>query len=241
MGLQTLIFPGAGANTSWIQNSYKVFKMLLWLPGSLFVSTLFGQNATKTYASGMEHRFSIDSLRLLYGNNKHLPAAFELQALAALSHYPELRNASIQFVVKKSKLPYASRPRLMSLLIPFARKKYRIVISRRSTAVREPTLLKNLGFQEQTGALGHELAHVAYYNRTRKGRIMAEGLKYHRAGFKEQFEKMTDRIAIEHGLCAELLAWNKAVYPVKLRDGNRATIYYSPEEMRTLCGEKNGQ
>lgn len=215
--------------------------MLLFFPVFMCCSRLFGQTEVKENIYTTMKNTSLDSLRLLYGKNKRLPAAFELQALTALSHYPELRDASIQFVVKKSKLPYASRPRLMGLLIPFVRKKYRIVISSQSTLIREPTLLKNLDFQQQTGALGHELAHAAYYSRTRKGRILAEGMKYHRVDFKEQFEKMTDRIAIEHGLCAELLSWNEAVYPVKRKDGNRATIYYSPEEMHKLCEQKNRQ
>ena len=216
---------------------------LLPLLAFLSPNNLTGQNGVKTYLAtpATERMTTLDSLRHLYGKNKRLPAAFELPALAALSHYPELANASIRFVVKKNKLPYASRPRLWSLLLPFARKKYRIVISSRSTPVREPTLLKNLTFEQQTGALGHELAHAAYYHRTRKGKILAEGMQYRRTAFKEQFEKMTDRIAMAHGLCTELLAWNEAVYPVKLKDGNRARIYYSPEQMRTLCGQQNRQ
>ena len=34
-----------------------------------------------------------------YGQSKFLPAGFELQALFALSHYPELKTVNIRFVI----------------------------------------------------------------------------------------------------------------------------------------------
>ena len=80
---------------------------LLPLLAFLSPNNLTGQNGVKTYLAtpATERMTTLDSLRHLYGKNKRLPAAFELPALAALSHYPELANASIRFVVKKSKLP----------------------------------------------------------------------------------------------------------------------------------------
>lgn len=178
-----------------------------------------------------DKKAAIDSLNLLYGRNKHLPPGYELQALMALSYYPELLEAPIRFVIKKTELPYASHPRLGTLLTPFARKKYKIIISRRSTALRESTLLKHLEFNAQVGALGHELAHTAYYSRSSKWKIIQDGWKYRKSAYKEEFEKMTDRIAIAHGLGAQIYAWSKAVYPVKKIDGDRGKIYYSPEEI----------
>lgn len=183
-----------------------------------------------------------DSLIVLYGRHKILPAGYERQALTALSFYPELRDAHIRFVVKKARYPYASRPRLGTLLLPFVRKKYNIVISRKSTELREPTLLKNLPFEAQIGALGHELAHAAHYAQTPKWKILLESLRYTSDQYKEKYEKATDRSAIEHGLGAEIYNWNQRVYPVKLKDGKRGKIYYSPDEIRAIWKKtpKNG-
>lgn len=172
-----------------------------------------------------------DSLRRLYGKNKTLPADYALQALTALSYYPELRDEPIRFVIKKAKLPYASRPQTWTLLTPFVRKKYIVVISDQSIDLREKTLLKNMTFSAQTGALGHELAHTLYYSKSSKAKIMLTAVKYLFPSFKEKFEKMTDLIAIEHGLGLQIYEWNKHVYPVKILDGKRAKIYYSPDEI----------
>ena len=176
----------------------------------------------------------IDSLYALYGQNKSLPKGFEAQALIALSHYPQLKTARICFKVKPAKLPYASKPAFLSLLCFWGPKKYNIIISNRSTALLAPTLLKNLSFEAQVGALGHELAHTAYYQETGRFKMTMVGIRYGSNAFKEKFEKMTDRIALAHGLGAYLLEWNRAVYPIKQQDGKRAKIYYSPEELSKL-------
>jgi|GEM_PF-2343636 len=41
-------------------------------------------------------------------------------------------------------------------------------------------------------------------------------------------------MAIQHGLGSQILVWNKSVYPVKIRDGKRATIYYTPAEIKEI-------
>jgi hypothetical protein len=175
-----------------------------------------------------------DSLRALYGHHKRLPTGYELPALTALSYYPELRHAHIRFVVKKADLPYASRPAYWSLITPFVRKRYVVTISDQSSALREPTLLKNLSLTSQIGALGHELGHTSWYLKTGKLKIIRAGLHYSDEKFKEKFEKMTDCIAIHHGLGSYILEWNQAVYSTKLKDGNRSKIYYSPAEIAEI-------
>lgn len=188
-----------------------------------FSGILHGQNTA-----------TCDSLRALYGHHKNLPVGYELPVLTALSFYPELRNAHIRFVVKKADLPYASRPAYWTLITPFVRKRYVITISDQSSALREPTLLKSLSLTSQIGALGHELGHTSWYLKTGKLKIIRAGLHYSDEKFKEKFEKMTDCIAIQHGLGPYILEWNRAVYPTKLKDGNRSKIYYSPDEIADL-------
>lgn len=171
----------------------------------------------------------LDTLRALYGKQKRLLTAYELATLVALSHYPELKNARIRFREKKAKLPYASRPTLGSLLWPFGPKRYRVTISTRSTPLREPTLMRHLGFNAQIGALGHELAHIAHYEGTGRWGILGEGVRYHNLRFRERYEKQTDRIAIAHCLGLPLYEWNAFVWPIKSRDGVRGRVYYAPD------------
>lgn len=175
-----------------------------------------------------------DSLRVRYGHLKKMPKAYEIPILLALSHYPELHSEKITFRIKKSKLPYLSRPTLGSIVWPFGSKKYIIIISNQSTKLREPTLLENLRFNAQIGALGHELGHTAYFKNRRRYKIMADGIRYWSLGYKKKLERLTDEIAIRHGLGNQILEWNKAVYPVKLRDGKRAKIYYNPQEITEI-------
>ena len=195
---------------------------------------LFSKTVAQHHPATDKDNVSTDSLYALHGKNKTLPKGFETQALIALSHYPQLKTAHICFIVKPAKLPYASKPAFFSLLRFWTPKKYVITISNQSTALREPTLLKNLGFNAQIGALGHELAHTAYYQKTGRLKIIAAGIRYGSNAFKEKFEKMTDRIALVHGLGRYLLEWNRAVYPIKIKDGKRSKIYYSPDELSEL-------
>lgn len=204
----------------------KTFFLLVWC------FCCFSKTAAQTNATPGSSQ--IDSLYALYGQNKSLPKGFEAQALVALSHYPQLKEARICFKVKPAKLPYASKPAFASLLCFWEPRKYNITISSQSTALRAPTLLKNLSFKAQVGALGHELAHTAYYQQTGRFKIVAVGIRYASDAFKEKFEKMTDRIALAHGLGPYLLEWNRAVYPIKQQDGKRAQIYYSPEQLSKL-------
>jgi hypothetical protein len=180
------------------------------------------------------HSVRLEQLRNQFGKNKSIPEAFEEPILVALSYYPELIEVPIKFRIKRAKLPYASRPRVASFFLPRSKRKYVITISSKSTEIRESTLLKNLSLDAQIGAMGHELAHTAYYQSKKKKKILRDGCAYHKCHFRENFEKMTDRIAIAHGLGSYLLTFSRAVYPIKKIDGSRGKVYYSPEEIEAI-------
>ncbi|MCA9351255.1 hypothetical protein KC929_00570 [Patescibacteria group bacterium] len=166
--------------------------------------------------------------------NITFPEKFKKPIVEAISRYPELQHKRISFKLVKSRLPYYARPAVISLLNPFAHRSYIIGISEQSTIQREPTLLKNLPYEAQVGAMVHELAHILYYTKKTSLGILADGLLYFFPRYREYFEKMTDRIAIEKGLGNYILAWSEVVYEVKKNDGRRGKIYYSPTEIRKL-------
>jgi len=113
--------------------------------------------------SGYESR--LETLRAIYGKNKTIPASYELAALIALSHYPELKEVEIDFVVENKRAPIASWPAIGSLLGRKKNRRYRVFISEDPKWGSSPALLKNMSFNAQIGALGHELAHTVHFEK----------------------------------------------------------------------------
>ncbi len=145
-----------------------------------------------------------------FGRNKNLAEGFELQCLLALSHYPELKDAHIDFVVGDSYWPLSSRPEITSTILPGVQRRLLVLISSGSADFWEPILLKNVPFNAQVGFIGHELAHSVYYqDKTALALIgVAYRYEYDRA-FYTEFERDADKLAVERGLGYQLydLAW----------------------------------
>ncbi len=146
-----------------------------------------------------EQRAHYDDLLAEFGQFKQLPKEFELQALLALSHYPELKQAKIKFIVADVSIPLSSRPHWSSMLRSAKNRNYQVIIDSELEGPRDVLLLKNQPFNAQVGIIGHELAHTAYYlNRSFFG-ILSDAL----CQFSEcriEFERATDRRLIDYGL-----------------------------------------
>src|SRR3954471_4831148 len=99
--------------------------------------------------------------------NRTTASGYEAPFREALKHYPELQGVAVQPVVKSNPLfYYAARPELSSVFKPRLKRKYFVVIAKRTKKpFEEAALLKNLPFEAQVGILGHELAHIAQYTR----------------------------------------------------------------------------
>lgn len=157
--------------------------------------------------SADDYMEKVDSLKVLYGKNKILPKGHELQALLALSHYPELRDVHIEFVQTETMIPLSSRPKVFTKMKSPEQHKYLVVISTKSTASLEKVLLKNLPFNAQVGVLGHELGHTVFYLNKGFFDVLRIGISYLFPGYRETFEKDTDRRTINHGLGYQLHSW----------------------------------
>ena len=185
-----------------------------------------------------EQRRRLDALHVEYGRLKELPPGFELQALLALSHYPELKNVHIRFIVDDVDIPLSSRPHWPSMLRAAQDRTYLVVIDNARDGPREALLLENQPFNAQVGILGHELAHTVYYlNRGFFG-IARDGLcQFSRC--RVNFERDTDRRLIEYGL-----GWQRYDHALFLRRAFAASeaeamsaeggggAYMSPAELR---------
>ena len=172
-----------------------------------------------------------------YGKNKTLAKDFELQCLLALSHYPELKETPIDFLIQPVFLPLASRPDPKSVLFPWIKRKYLVIISNASADFFEPILLHNTPFNEQVGIIGHELAHSVYYQDKSAFQLARIAYRYEFDNvFHNEFERETDKRAIAHGLGYQLYdfaffvrkAFGQSQEEIESEEGG---TYLSPKEV----------
>ncbi|PCJ26625.1 MAG: hypothetical protein COA96_04715 [SAR86 cluster bacterium] len=173
------------------------------LCATMSATTLFAADNQKVTVvreyTEIEQRPHFDSLNAEFGVNKDLPPNFELQALLALSHYPELRDVKIRFIVDDVSIPLSSRPHWSSLLRSAKNRTYLVIIDSSLEGTREALLLKNQPFNAQVGIIGHELSHTVYYlNRSFFG-IAADAL-CQLSDCRIGFERATDSRLIGYGL-----------------------------------------
>ncbi|TAF64271.1 MAG: hypothetical protein EAZ55_11820 [Cytophagales bacterium] len=179
----------------------------------------------------------LDSLRRLFGKNKIIPKAIELETLLALSHYENLHDTYIRFILVPTFIPLSSRPNIYTILNNKKNWEYVIVISTKSMEEMEYILLKNLPFNSKVGIIGHELAHTVYYLDKGFFPIIAVALLYPFSNsFRANFEKNTDRRAVEYGL--GFLLYEYAAYvrknPAAKNSSFLDTYYLSPAEIKKI-------
>lgn len=141
---------------------------------------------------------SIQVFDSLFSNNKHICDTFRTQILIALSYYPELKDAHIQFARRRIKTTMACRPKWTFFLKPRDKRVYLILINKRRRI--EGVLLRNVPFNAQIGVIGHELGHVVDYSQKGFLRIAGTGIGYLFRNYRRKLEATIDRITIAHGL-----------------------------------------
>ena len=145
---------------------------------------------------------------LQYGVHKQLPPGYEKETLAALSHFPELKNVHIRFRVKKSFATLKTRPSFFSMFMPRGRRSYIITISNKTTAPLMPLLFMHLGTAARTGVIGHELSHVLDFSTKNAWQCFKVAVGHLSPRYLDHFEYNTDMICIQHGLGKDLEAWS---------------------------------
>jgi hypothetical protein len=155
--------------------------------------------------------FLLFSARVHSQINKQLPPGFEVQALEALSHFPELRATPIRFKVKASRMTAKTRPTVISSFLPKGCRKYLITISDQSIPDLNPILLKAQPYEAQVGLLGHELSHISDFSRKSSFKSFRDLVGHLSARWLDKMEFHTDWIAIQHGLGKNLQAWSRFI------------------------------
>jgi hypothetical protein len=164
------------------------------------VTTLFYPDSTASFISQDTHCA-----------NKNIPFQFENAIRIALLYYPELSSSTIKFRIKKAKSPLAASPTFWSVFKKATKRKYIVTISNSADAKLSGILLKNLSFNAQVGVIGHELAHVSWYQ-SKKGIYFFKLVCMHLSKKAiDRFEFDTDKRCIEKGLGFQLLSWSREV------------------------------
>lgn len=172
---------------------------LLLIPATCLTVLSTGEAAVVREYIEVEERAQLDSLMAEFGRNKDLPAGYELQTLLALSHYPELKEVRVQFVLDDVSIPLSSRPRWTSMLRSSRKRTYQVIMDTYREGPRAALLLKNQPFNSQVGIIGHELAHTVYYLERSFFGIVGDAL-CQLNDCRIDFERNTDRRLIDYGL-----------------------------------------
>ena len=197
----------------------------------------FTQSPTLSYDTNYELPKTIEKQ---FSKNKIIPLKYQKPILIALSHYPELADAHIEFKLTNSKTPLMARPSVWSTFVNAKHRRYIISISEKTSGAFEPIFLRNLSFEAQIGVLGHELSHISdfhsrwgiYYLKLLFMQLSSSSL--------DKMEYDTDVRAIKHGLGNQLLKWSTEVRSklnikewngVKETKGDKGR-YMNPDQIR---------
>lgn len=172
---------------------------------SFFIGVLPSICSAQQHAiAPLETSVNTDSLRLIYGKQKHFLKEYELPSLFALSYYPELENDVIYF---KYRSINSCAQTTMTIRSIFNKTDKKYIIYLNEDTARTGMILSDAPLEAQVAVLGHELAHVTDF----KGRGFLElvmwALRYLFAKQSSKIERLTDMNTIEHGLGWPLYRW----------------------------------
>lgn len=156
-------------------------------------------NYEQFYLKREKFETNLSALRGEFGNKKIIPAEIELECLAALSFYPELKITDIEFRFGNLNFTMISKPKLRSILKERAQRQYVIIIQKPGSP-KNNLEWSELSFNAMVGWIGHELGHVLHYSHKSSGGILFIGMKYTVPGYRRKMERFTDHLAIQHNL-----------------------------------------
>jgi hypothetical protein len=186
----------------------------------------------KTYTQKSFSTLQISNLKKQFAANKDLPKNFELQALIALSYYPEFKNIPIKFITRDIKTTMACQPDVKQILSN-GKRAYIILID--SDKNGKGIELSEVPFNAQVGVIGHELAHIIDYETKNTLGLVGTGIGYLSSDYKHDLEHRIDAITIQKGLGYQLKDW--ADFAMNLSGASedykkfKKEIYMHPEEI----------
>lgn len=183
----------------------------------------------------------IDTTLLQFCHNKRIPALIEPNVLKALSFYPELKNAHINFIFKtniKTSVMQA-QPVFSTLLLRRKKRRYRINISSHFKLIHCDMPITQIPDEVMIGWIGHELGHILDYERRSNTGMISFGYRYISSPtYVKEVERIADTYAVERGLGKYIIATKRfildhAELPQSYKD-KIARLYLSPDVITEL-------
>lgn len=180
-----------------------------------------------------------------FGQHKIIPDLIQEETLLALSHYPELLDTRIRFMVVDPAIKGSvmqAQPGFASMLTPWRKRDYVIKVSRffRGDSAQIP--IDEVPQNILIGWIGHELGHIMDYVHRNSWELIRYGLGYVLSRkYLMKAERRADLYAIGHGLGDKIVATKNFIlehadlperYKSKIR-----RLYLSPEETLLLIEE----
>lgn len=151
---------------------------------------------------------SLSELEKEYGQHKSIPDNHREAILQALSHFPELKQVSVDFLSGNLKVPLLMRPGPMA-----AKKRYTVWITEEADLPLREALLSRLPAEASRAAVAQQLGLILYYHK-HGGFLRWQHFLAQSSGIRRKILRQADLIVIEHGLGFELYV--HAVYIRKI-------------------------
>jgi hypothetical protein len=173
------------------------------------------------------------------GASVQYPIRYGPQILYALSFFPKIDGAKIEFREKRINSTMSCAPKITSLLRSRTKRVYRININ--SCANFSGANFAQLPLEAQIGILGHEFAHVLDYHSRSTFGVIFRGIQYIFPASRAKFEKSIDIATIEAGMGRYLYVWaHYALYESGATQSYiryKKKIYLLPDEIKQIANE----
>lgn len=180
-------------------------------------------------------------------STKHIiPEAIKVEALKALSYYPELKHTAIEFKFKKNikKSIMQAQPTFWSLLKAKKNRSYKIFISESFQIEGRQFATADIPKNVLIGWLGHELGHVMDYRDRSSLNLIWFGIKYTFSdSYIKEAERAADTYAVEKNMDGYILETkNFILNHTDLSEAYKDRIkkyYLSPDEIVKLVEDRD--
>jgi hypothetical protein len=189
------------------------------------------------YCDALKYRDSLLAYEQCYSSKHKIKTEDEHLKLAyyvALSHYPELKEVSLELKLKTISATMQAQPKWDFL---FRSRKKRIYVILINTSDRFTGITyKDLSFNSLVGWIGHEMAHITEYSGKCNSELFGFIASYVLDNNElKRTERKADKLTIQHGLGTQLLEGvnffhrNKKIKNA-YREKNKK-YYLSPDEI----------